>query len=324
MIYVIALYNGLVQKRNRVDNAWAQIEVQLKRRRDLIPNLVETVKGYAAHERGTFEAVTQARAAAAGAQGPAQTAAAEGILSQALGRLFAVAEAYPDLKASTNFLDLQQQLQDTENKIAVSRQVYNDTVLTFNNAIQVFPAVLIAGPFGFTRREFFEVEDAADREVPTVSFEPAAPAAPTPAPAAPPAGDAPAPPTTLAPSSSQRRSPHLRSRGRPARSRSRSRRRRSRCRSRRTAACSSTSTSPTRSAARSAAGTATSRFAPASRSTTSRVRENGRAYRPGGCTELGCVDAPGTYGTTRSATPCASSGTTAPPTSSAPSRCTTG
>ena len=197
VIYVIALYNGLVRNRNRVDNAWAQIEVQLKRRRDLIPNLVETVKGYAAHERGTFEAVTQARAAAAGAQGPAQTAAAEGILSQALGRLFAVAEAYPDLKANTNFLDLQQQLQDTENKIAVSRQVYNDTVLTYNNAIQVFPAVLIAGPFGFTKREFFEIEDAGDREVPTVSFEPAAPAAPEApaAPAAPPAGDAPAPPT---------------------------------------------------------------------------------------------------------------------------------
>ena len=189
-IYLVALYNGLVTKRNRVDNAWAQIEVQLKRRRDLIPNLVETVKGYAAHERGTFEAVTQARAAAAGAQGPAATAAAEGILTQALGRLFAVAEAYPDLKASTNFLDLQTQLQDTENKIAVSRQVYNDTVLTFNNAIQVFPAVLIAGPFGFSKREFFEVEDAADREVPEVSFAPNAPAAP----AAPSAGDAPAPP----------------------------------------------------------------------------------------------------------------------------------
>ena len=192
VLYAIALYNGLVQKRNRVDNAWAQIEVQLKRRHDLIPNLVETVKGYAAHERGTFEAVTNARAAAVGAQGPAQAAAAEGILSQALGRLFAVAEAYPDLKASTNFLDLQQQLQDTENKIAVSRQVYNDTVLTYNNAIQVFPAVLIAGSFGFTRREFFEIEDAGEREVPTVSFDPAAPVAP----AAPSAGDAPAPPTT--------------------------------------------------------------------------------------------------------------------------------
>ena len=190
-IYLIALYNGLVTKRNRVDNAWAQIEVQLKRRRDLIPNLVETVKGYAAHERGTFEAVTQARAAAAGAQGPAATAAAEGFLTQALGKLFAVAEAYPDLKANQNFLDLQNQLRDTEDKIAVSRQVYNDTVLTFNNAIQVFPAVLIAGPFGFTKREFYEIEDAADREVPEVSFAPDAPVAP----AAPPAGDAPAPPS---------------------------------------------------------------------------------------------------------------------------------
>jgi len=188
-IYLIALYNGLVTKRNRVDNAWAQIEVQLKRRRDLIPNLVETVKGYAAHERGTFEAVTQARAAAAGAQGPAATAAAEGFLTQALGKLFAVAEAYPDLKANENFLDLQNQLEETENKIAVSRQVYNDTVLTFNNAIQVFPAVLIAGSFGFTKREFYEIEDAADREVPGVSFAAEAPAAP----AAPPAGDAPAP-----------------------------------------------------------------------------------------------------------------------------------
>jgi LemA protein len=194
-IFVIALYNGLVRKRNRVDNAWAQIEVQLKRRRDLIPNLVETVKGYAAHERGTFEAVTEARAAAAGAQGPAATAAAEGMLSQALGRLFAVAEAYPELKANTNFLDLQTQLNETENKIAVSRQVYNDTVLTFNNAIQVFPAVLIANTFGFSKREFFEVEDAADREVPLVSFQPDATTAPA-APAAPPAGDAPAPPSS--------------------------------------------------------------------------------------------------------------------------------
>jgi LemA protein len=200
VIFAIALYNGLVQKRNRVDNAWAQIEVQLKRRHDLIPNLIETVKGYAAHERGVFESVTQARAAAVGAQGVAQTAAAEGILGQALGRLFAVAEAYPDLKASTNFLDLQDQLRDTEDKVAVSRQVYNDTVLTFNNAIQVFPAVLVAGPLGFTKREFFEVEDAADREVPQVSFQPAAPAtsapsSPAPSSPAPPAGDAPTPPT---------------------------------------------------------------------------------------------------------------------------------
>ena len=185
-LYLVALYNGLVQKRNRVDNAWAQIDVQLKRRRDLIPNLVETVKGYAAHERGTFEAVTEARARAAGAQTVAETAQAEGLLSQALGRLFAVAEAYPDLKASQNFLDLQAQLKDTEDKIAVSRQVYNDTVLTYNNAIQVFPAVMIAGMFGFTRREFFEIENPADREVPEVSFQPVAPA-----PAAPPAADAP-------------------------------------------------------------------------------------------------------------------------------------
>ena len=119
-------------------------------------------------------------------------AAAEGLLSQALGRLFAVAEAYPDLKASTNFLDLQEQLQDTENKIATSRQVYNDTVLTFNNAIQVFPAMLIAGTFGFTKREFYEIDDAAEREVPTVSFDPSPPVAP----AAPPAGDAAAPPAS--------------------------------------------------------------------------------------------------------------------------------
>src|SRR5712692_10507861 len=161
VIWVIAMYNGLVRSRNRVDNAWAQIEVQLKRRWDLIPNLIETVKGYAAHERGTFEAVTAARTAAQQAQGPAATAQAEGILGQALGRLFAVAEAYPDLKASQNFLDLQAQLSDTENKVAVSRQAYNDTVLTFNNAIQTFPAVILAISFGFTKREFFEVTDTA-------------------------------------------------------------------------------------------------------------------------------------------------------------------
>ena len=170
VFWAIAIYNRLVQARNRVDNAWAQIDVQLKRRWDLIPNLVETVKGYAAHERGTFEAVTQARTAAQQAQGPAATAQAEGILGQALGRLFAVAEAYPELKANQNFLDLQNQLSETEDKIAVSRQVYNDTVLTFNNAIQTFPAVVLANSFGFTKREFFEVEDGAEREVPQVSF----------------------------------------------------------------------------------------------------------------------------------------------------------
>ena len=173
VVWMIAMYNGLVRSRNRVDNAWAQIEVQLKRRWDLIPNLIETVKGYAAHERGTFEAVTEARTAAQRAQGPAATAQAEGILGQALGKLFAVAEAYPDLKASQNFLDLQAQLTDTENKVAVSRQVYNDTVLTFNNAIQTFPAVILANSFGFAKREFFEVTQAAEREVPHVSFSPA-------------------------------------------------------------------------------------------------------------------------------------------------------
>ena len=169
-LLLVGLYNRLVRLRNRVDNAWAQIEVQLKRRWDLIPNLVETVKGYAAHERETFEAVTNARVSAQKAQGPAEAAQAEGILSQALGRLFAVAEAYPELRATENFQELQAQLSDTENKVAVSRQVYNDTVLTYNNAIQTFPGALFAGPFGFTMREFFEVEDEVQRDAPVVDF----------------------------------------------------------------------------------------------------------------------------------------------------------
>jgi LemA protein len=175
LLWAVLLYNGLVKKRNRVDNAWAQVEVQLKRRHDLIPNLVESVKGYAAHERGTFDSVTQARAAATSAQGPAQAGQAEGILGQALGKLFAVAEAYPELKANQNFLDLQAQLKDTEDKIAISRQVYNDTVLTFNNGIQTFPAVVLAGALGFSKREFFEIDDG-DSAAPAVSF--AADAAP--------------------------------------------------------------------------------------------------------------------------------------------------
>jgi len=170
LIALVVLYNRFVRLRNRVDNAWAQIEVQLKRRWDLIPNLVETVKGYASHERGTFEAVTEARTAAQRAQTPAESAQAEGLLTQALGRLFAVAEAYPELQADENFRQLQGTLEETENKVAVSRQVYNDTVLTYNNAIQTFPGVLLAGPFGFAQREFFELEDAAQREAPRVTF----------------------------------------------------------------------------------------------------------------------------------------------------------
>src|ERR671921_397827 len=158
VIALVALYNRLVRLRNRVDNAWAQIEVQLKRRWDLIPNLVETVKGYAAHERETFEAVTQARARAQAAGTVQDQAQAENILGQALGRLFAVAEDYPELQADENFRQLQDELAQTENRIAVSRQVYNDTVLTYNTAIQTVPGLLLAGPFGFSRKEFFEVE----------------------------------------------------------------------------------------------------------------------------------------------------------------------
>jgi LemA protein len=169
-LLLVALYNRLVQQRNRVDNAWAQVEVQLKRRWDLIPNLVETVKGYAAHERETFEAVTQARANAQRAGNPAEAAQAEGILGAALGRLFAVAEAYPELQADENFRQLQTELSETENRVAVSRQVYNDTVLTYNNTVQTFPGLVLAGPFGFTIREFFEVEEEAQRDAPVVDF----------------------------------------------------------------------------------------------------------------------------------------------------------
>jgi LemA protein len=169
VVLVVLLYNRLVTLRNRVENAWAQVDVQLKRRYDLIPNLVETVKGYAAHERETFEAVTNARTRAQAAQGPAEQGAAEGLLSQALGRLFAVAEAYPELQADENFRQLQDELAQTENRIAVSRQVYNDTVLTYNTAIQTVPGLVIAGPFGFAKRDFFEVEEGA-REAPRVAF----------------------------------------------------------------------------------------------------------------------------------------------------------
>jgi len=159
-IYVIVTYNGLVSLRNRIENAWAQIDVQLKRRYDLIPNLVETVKGYAAHERQTLEAVINARNLAINAQGPHDQAEAENMISGALKSVFALAEAYPDLKANQNFLNLQEELTGTEGRIAYARQYYNDSVYAYNTKIQSFPANVIAGRFSFTEREYFETEGA--------------------------------------------------------------------------------------------------------------------------------------------------------------------
>ena len=172
ILFFLGIYNGLVGLRNQVKNAWAQIDVQLKRRYDLIPNLVETVKGYAKHEREVFENVTQARAAAQGAAtaGPAARAQVEGGLSQALGRLFAVAEAYPELKANQNFLALQEELTSTENKISFSRQFYNDTVLRYNNQTQMFPSNIVAGMAGFKASEFFEVTTPEEKNPVKVSF----------------------------------------------------------------------------------------------------------------------------------------------------------
>jgi LemA protein len=168
-LIVVGMYNGLVRDRNRVDNAWSQVDVQLKRRYDLIPNVVETVKGYASHEQQTFERVTQARSAAQSASGPADQAQAENFLTSALRQLFAVAEAYPELRASENFQGLQQELSETENKIAVSRQIYNDTVLTYNNKVQTVPTNIVAGLFNFDEREFFDAGDGAE-EAPAVEF----------------------------------------------------------------------------------------------------------------------------------------------------------
>ncbi len=159
VLYVISLYNKLVKLRNRIENAWAQIDVQLKRRWDLIPNLVETVKGYAAHESETLEAVIAARNAATTASGPAEQAANENLLTGALRQLFAVSEAYPELKANQNFLELQEELTATEGRIAYSRQHYNDQVTKYNTAIETFPAVIIAGMLRFTEREYFEADD---------------------------------------------------------------------------------------------------------------------------------------------------------------------
>jgi LemA protein len=167
----VMIYNGLVRARNRVDEAWAQIDVQLKRRHDLIPNLVNAVKGYMGFEQKVLTDVTNARAAAvaAGAQGPAAAANAENMLTGTLRSLFATVENYPELKANQNVLELQESLQTTENQISFSRQHYNATVLEYNNNIQTVPSVIIAGPLGFTKREFFEAEEAA-QQVPTVDL----------------------------------------------------------------------------------------------------------------------------------------------------------
>jgi len=168
-IYLWATYNSLVTLNVRVDEAWSDITVQLKRRADLIPNLIETVKGYAAHEKSTFEAVVAARNSAIQAQGPEQQAQAENVLTGALKNLFALAEAYPDLKANTSFLSLQEELTSTEDRIAYARQFYNDSVVKYNTKIQSIPSNVIAGMFSFTPREYFKAEDGAT-EVPKVEF----------------------------------------------------------------------------------------------------------------------------------------------------------
>jgi LemA protein len=168
-LITIGIYNRLVVLRNRVENSWAQIDVQLKRRTDLVPNLVETVKGYVKHERGTLEAVTEARAAVVKGGSVAEQARANNVLADALKSVFAVAEAYPDLKANQNFLMLQEELSGIENKIAYARQFYNDSVLSLNQTTQVFPSNIIAGMFGFKQREYFEVQ-GAEREPVKVQF----------------------------------------------------------------------------------------------------------------------------------------------------------
>jgi len=167
---IVGIYNGLVGSRNQADNAWSQIDVQLKRRHDLIPNLVETAKGYMQHERQTFEAITAARSQAMGAKNVADASRAEGALTDALSKFMLVVENYPDLKANQNFLSLQETLTSTENKIAFARQAYNDSVLSYNNKTQMFPSNIVAGMFNFTKRDFFEIESKAERENPQVKF----------------------------------------------------------------------------------------------------------------------------------------------------------
>jgi LemA protein len=168
--WLVFTYNGLVTLKNRVEEAWSDIDVQLKRRYDLIPNLISTVKGYAAHEAGTFEKVTAARTAAMAATSPHDKAVAENALSSTLKSIFALSEAYPDLKANTNFLKLQDELSDTENKVQASRRFYNGNVRDFNTKLQVFPTNLIASMLGFVKREFFEIGNEAERAVPEVKF----------------------------------------------------------------------------------------------------------------------------------------------------------
>lgn len=170
VFWFVGVYNGLIKLRNRADEAWSDIDVQLKRRYDLIPNLVETVKGYATHERELFEKVTQARTRAMEAKNPKEQGEAENMLSGTLKTLFAVAENYPDLKANQNFAKLQDELSDTENKIQASRRFYNGNVRDFNTKLQVFPTNLVAGMLGFKAREFFEIEEAAERKNVEVKF----------------------------------------------------------------------------------------------------------------------------------------------------------
>jgi len=170
VLWAIAIYNGLIRTRNEIDNSWAQIDVQLKRRSDLIPNLVETVKGYASHERETLEKVIQARNMAVSAKNIDERMEAENMLTGALKTLFAVSEAYPDLKANTNFMALQEELTSTENKVAFARQFYNDRVLSFNNQRETFPSNIVAGMFNFQSRPYFEVVELAQREAPRVAF----------------------------------------------------------------------------------------------------------------------------------------------------------
>jgi len=166
---VVVIYNRLVRLRNRSENSWAQVDVQLRRRYDLIPNLVEAVKGYASHERTTFDEVTEARTRAQQAQGVEEQAQAENVLTAALGRLFAVAEAYPELRATENFQQLQAQLAEVEQNIVISRQVYNDAVLSYENALETVPTNVVAGMFNFQPRAYFETEDVT-REAPSVQF----------------------------------------------------------------------------------------------------------------------------------------------------------